>query len=256
MTWYASFDDVPDPVDAEESLQDTCRFWTDFTKGICYEGERRAEVVRSLITLKALIHQPTGGIVAAPTSSLPERVGGSRNWDYRFCWLRDATFSLLAMVKAELYDEAHEWVKWLRRAIAGQPIDIRPFYSVGGDRRLIEWEADWLAGFNGAKPVRFGNGAAGQLQLDIYGEVLDTLYLAARHDVGDGADTEELFALLAEHLEGEWQKPDAGIWESRGDPKHHVYSKAMCWVAFDRAALWFEERDAAMKSRHYRAAGG
>jgi GH15 family glucan-1,4-alpha-glucosidase len=251
MTWYPAERDAPSPVDAERALADTCAFWGDWVGGTDYRGDYRDVVIRSLITLKALIHQPTGAIVAAPTSSLPERPGGDRNWDYRFCWLRDATFSLLAMVTAGLYAEARDWVRWLRRAVAGEPIELQPFYSVGGDRRLIEWEADWLAGFGGARPVRFGNGAAGQLQLDVHGEVLDTLFLATRKGVDRDPDTDAMFRLLVRNLEGEWRKPDAGIWESRGDPSHHVYSKAMCWVAFDRAARWFDGNDAALSS-HYR----
>jgi GH15 family glucan-1,4-alpha-glucosidase len=249
LTWFESYRETPDPVSAGEALVDTCAWWKEWAAKACYEGGYRDQVIRSLITLKALIHQPTGGIVAAPTASLPEQPGGVRNWDYRFCWLRDSTFTLLALIKADLRDEAEAWVHWLRRAIAGEPIDLRPFYSVGGDRRLNEWEADWLAGFGGAKPVRFGNGAAGQLQLDIYGEVLDTLFLAARHDVGRSDDADALFRLLVARLEDNWRKPDAGIWESRGDAKHHVYSKAMCWVAFDRAAQWFEGNDAALAER-------
>lgn len=252
MTWYESYRETPKPVEAEKALADTVDWWEKWTAGAHYDGPHRAEAIRSLITLKALIHQPTGGIVAAPTASLPERIGGARNWDYRFCWLRDSTFTLLALIKADLYDEAADWVRWLRRAVAGDPIDVRPFYSVGGDRRLIEWEADWLAGYEGSRPVRFGNGASGQLQLDIYGEVLDTLFLAAKHGVALKDDADALFRLLAAQVEKDWAKPDAGIWESRGDPVHHVYSKAMCWVAFDRAAQWFEDHDGEA-SAHYRA---
>ncbi|MBY8829814.1 glycoside hydrolase family 15 protein [Hephaestia mangrovi] len=252
MTWFESYRETPQPVDAETALADTCAWWEEWAAKACYEGEYRDQAMRSLITLKALIHQPTGAIVAAPTASLPERPGGARNWDYRFCWLRDSTFTLLALIGAELFDEADAWVHWLRRAVAGEPIDLRPFYSVGGDRRMIEWEADWLDGFGGAKPVRFGNGAAGQLQLDIYGEVLDTLFVAANHDVAPSDEADALFRLLVGDLERHWDKPDAGIWESRGDPKCHVYSKAMCWVAFDRAARWFEGNDADA-SEKYRA---
>ncbi|MGN6268535.1 MAG: glycoside hydrolase family 15 protein [Sphingomonas sp.] len=251
MTWFESYKDTPEPVDAEQALADTCTYWADWAGKACYEGGYRDLVMRSLITLKALIHLPTGGIVAAPTSSLPERIGGDRNWDYRFCWLRDSTFTLLAMVKAELFGEAAAWVAWLRRAIAGEPIELQPFYSVLGDRRLIEWNADWLAGYCGSQPVRFGNAAAAQLQLDIYGEVLDTLFIAAEHDEERDSDTDALFRLLAKSVEDQWQQPDAGIWESRGKARHHVYSKGMCWVAFDRAARWFEHHDAAL-SRHYR----
>ncbi|GAA4764876.1 glycoside hydrolase family 15 protein [Stakelama sediminis] len=249
LTWFQSFKEPPQRVDPEKALKQTKSWWTKWAGHIDYDGHYRDEVVRSLISLKALIHHPSGGIIAAPTSSLPERPGGARNWDYRFCWLRDATFTLLAFVQAGLKDEAEQWVAWLRRAAGGEPIDLQPFYTVDGDRRSIEWEADWLDGFNGAKPVRFGNGAVGQLQLDIYGEVIDTLYFAAQRGMTTSEDADILVRLLAENLAEVWDQPDAGIWESRGGPKQHVYSKVMCWVAFDRAACWFAERDEAFSER-------
>lgn len=252
MTWFPSHGEAPERVDPELALRQTRAFWGDWLSACRYEDPYRAELVRSLITLKALIHRPTGGMVAAPTASLPERAGGGRNWDYRFCWLRDSTFTLLALLQAGMREEAEAWVRWLRRAVAGEPIDLQPFYTVGGDRRILEWEADWLKGFNGATPVRFGNGAATQCQLDIYGEVIETLWFAVRHGLPRGDQSDRLVRLLAARLEDVWDQPDAGIWEMRGPPRHHVYSKAMCWVGFDRAAKWFEGEDDAT-GQHYRA---
>lgn len=252
MTWFPSYEEVPDRVNPAEALADTHRYWQRWIGGVDYRSDYRAEVVRSLITLKALSHGPTGSIIAAPTSSLPEQPGGSRNWDYRFCWLRDATFTLLAFLQAGLDNEARAWIEWLRRAVGGEPIDLQPFYSVGGDRRAIEWTADWLDGFNGAQPVRFGNGAAAQCQLDIYGETIDALFRAAEHGMADNEDTKVLMRLLADRLAEIWRQADAGIWESRGEPRQHVYSKVMCWVAFDRAARRFEGDDRATAGR-YRA---
>ncbi|WP_431469837.1 glycoside hydrolase family 15 protein [Sphingosinithalassobacter sp. LHW66-3] len=251
MTWFPAHEAVPESVHPEKAFEDTRGFWEDWVARCKYDGPYRGEVIRSLVTLKALIHRPTGGIVAAPTSSLPECPGGSRNWDYRFCWLRDSTFLLLSFLQSGMSAEAHAWVGWLRRAVAGEPIDVQPFYTVGGDRRMLEWQAPWLAGFNGATPVRFGNAAADQCQLDIYGEVIDTLHSAVRHGMERTEDSDALVRLLAADLESEWQKPDAGIWESRGEPRHFVYSKVMCWTAFDRAACWFEESDPELCS-HYR----
>ncbi|WNO54054.1 glycoside hydrolase family 15 protein [Stakelama saccharophila] len=243
LTWFASHHDVPERVDPARALADTHRYWKDWLDRSRYDGPYREAVLRSLITLKALIHRPTGGITAAPTSSLPECSGGKRNWDYRYCWLRDATFTLLSFVQAGMTREASHWIEWLRRTAGGEPIDLQPFYTVGGDRRAPEWEADWLPGFNGARPVRFGNAAAGQCQLDIYGETVDALYRAAEHGLGKTEDSSTLVRLLADKLETVWEEPDAGIWESRGDPACYTYSKVMCWVAFDRAARWFDGDD-------------
>ncbi|MDT0576684.1 glycoside hydrolase family 15 protein [Croceicoccus sp. F390] len=250
LTWFASHDAVPDPVDPELALQETCSYWESWIKKARAGEHHPAQVRRSLLTMKALIHRPTGGIVAAPTSSLPETPGGTRNWDYRYCWLRDATFSLLALLQAGFDAEAREWLAWLRRAVAGEPIDLRPFYQVDGGQRILEWEADWLAGFNGTKPVRFGNAAVDQLQLDIYGEVIDTLHTAAQHGIEPDADTDMLMKLVADQLACTWQQPDAGIWEARGAPTHYVYSKVMCWVGFDRAADWFRHSDAERSHRY------
>jgi GH15 family glucan-1,4-alpha-glucosidase len=234
MTWFASYGDVPDTVDPHRAFDQACDYWRSWAAKTDYDGAAASAVRRSLLTLKALIHAETGGMVAAATSSLPERPGGSRNWDYRYCWLRDATFTLLGFIHTGHDDEARAWIAWLRRAIAGQPIDVQPFYGIDGNRHSLEWEAGWLQGFGDAQPVRFGNGAVGQCQLDVYGEVIDALCVARRHGLSEDGD--EIMALLAAKLETVWRQPDAGIWESRGNPKNHVYSKAMCWVAFDRAA--------------------
>ena len=234
MTWFTSYGDVPDPVDAAKALDQAKDYWCGWSAKSDYDGIAADAVKRSLLTLKALIHAHTGGMVAAATSSLPERPGGTRNWDYRYCWLRDATFTLLGFIHTGHDEEAAAWIAWLRRAIAGEPIDVQPFYGLDGNRHSLEWQADWLQGFGNAQPVRFGNGAVGQCQLDVYGEVIDALCVARQH--GLSPDGDEIVALLAAKLETIWRQPDAGIWESRGDPRHHVYSKAMCWVAFDRAA--------------------
>jgi len=247
MTWFPSYRDLPDPVDPLAAYDEARSYWEKWASRFDYDGPDRPIVMRSLLLLKGLIHQPTGGIVAAATASLPERPGGDRNWDYRYCWLRDATFTLLAFHHAGYHEEARRWVEWLRRAVAGEPIEVQPFYRVDGGRHTFEWEAEWLAGFGGAKPVRFGNAAVSQLQLDVSGEVIDAIYLAGRKGLAEDGDV--LVHMLADRLETLWRKPDAGIWESRGPVKHHVYSKVMCWVAFDRAARWMADRDRAAADR-------
>jgi GH15 family glucan-1,4-alpha-glucosidase len=210
-------------------------FWKDWCGHCSYEGEHRELVLRSLITLKALTFDPTGGIVAAPTTSLPEKLGGARNWDYRFCWLRDATFTLMALMNSGYTEEALAWHNWLLRAAAGAPDDMQIMYGIWGQRRLLEWEAPWLPGYQGAQPVRIGNAAHAQLQLDVYGELLDAFHQGrmAKLKLDDG--TWALECAVLKHLAEVWDHPDHGIWELRGEPKHYVFSKVMTWVAFDRA---------------------
>lgn len=250
LTWYPSHEDPPERVDPDEALTRTQRYWREWIRCMDYDGPYAEAVARSLITLKAMIHHSTGGIVAAPTASLPEWIGGERNWDYRFCWLRDATFSLLSLIRMGLQDEAHAWIDWLRRAVGGEPIDLKPFYTVTGQPRAIEWKAPWLPGFGESTPVRFGNQAIEQLQLDIYGEVIDCLYQARREGLCNDGDSSHLVRLIADSLRDVWDRPDAGIWESRGAPRHHVYSKVMCWVAFDRAAHWFEDEEPDLSAQY------
>jgi GH15 family glucan-1,4-alpha-glucosidase len=194
-----------------------------------------------LITLKALTYRPTGGIVAAPTTSLPEKIGSVRNWDYRFCWLRDATLTLLALMHTGYHQEADDWRKWLLRAVAGSPEQMQIMYGLGGERRLVEWECDWLPGYEGSKPVRIGNAAVDQLQLDVYGEVMDALYQARQGSLKADKTAWGLQLELMRHLERAWHEPDAGIWETRGPRRHFTFSKVMCWVAFDRAVKTLEK---------------
>jgi len=252
LTWYSSHENPPDRVDPAEALEETEHYWHNWLKDMRHTGRYRDSVARSLITLKAMIDRRTGGIVAAPTASLPEHIGGPRNWDYRYCWLRDATFSLTALIEVGLTGDAEKWIDWLRRAVGGDPIDLRPFYSVTGQPRALEWEADWLSGFEGSRPVRFGNGAQGQLQLDVFGEVIDCLWKAREAGLADGGASEALVRMIADKLTDVWQQEDAGIWEERSNPRQRTYSKAMVWVAFDRAAKWFEGKDDDLYAR-YRA---
>ncbi|MCX7318210.1 MAG: glycoside hydrolase family 15 protein [Hyphomicrobiales bacterium] len=235
LTYGPSHLAVPVPIDVDEALKDTVAFWSEWSGRCTYKGEHRDPVMRSLITLKALIYAPSGGIVAAPTTSLPEKLGGSRNWDYRFCWLRDATFTLLVLMNSGYTDEARAWHRWLLRAVAGSPAEMQIMYGIMGQRRLLEWEADWLPGYGGALPVRVGNAAHAQLQLDVYGELIDAFYQTrvAELDLEDGTWAVECEIL--DHLATVWDKPDHGIWERRGPGKHYVLSKVGCWVAFDRA---------------------
>ena len=235
LTYGASHLELPTPIDVEQALRDTEAFWTDWAGRCSYQGPRRDVIVRSLMVLKALTYAPTGGIVAAPTTSLPEKLGGARNWDYRFCWLRDATFTLLALMDSGYFDEAMAWHNWLLRAVAGSPADMQIMYGIMGQRRLLEWEADWLPGYEGARPVRIGNAAHVQLQLDVFGELLDVFHQArlAKLKLDDGSWAMECEFL--KHLAKVWDEPDSGIWEVRGPGKHYVSSKIMAWVAFDRA---------------------
>ena len=225
---------APDPVDAEDALRQTQNFWEEWTSVHKSTGPYAPFVLRSLITLKALSYLPTGGIVAAPTTSLPEQLGGPRNWDYRFCWLRDATLTLLALMNSGYYDEARAWRDWLLRAAAGSPSQIQIMYGLAGDKRLAEWEVPWLAGYEGSKPVRIGNAAADQLQLDVFGEVLDAMHQARVGGLPPLADAWDFQRVLMSHLEEIWPLEDEGIWEVRGGRRHFTYSKMMAWVAFDR----------------------
>jgi GH15 family glucan-1,4-alpha-glucosidase len=234
LTYGASHLQLPKPIDPSRALQATEDFWLGWCSRCTYDGDNRDLVMRSLITLKALTYGPTGGIVAAPTTSLPEKLGGSRNWDYRYCWLRDATFTLLALMNSGYTEEASDWHNWLLRAAAGAPDNMQIMYGIKGERRLLEWEAQWLPGYEGAQPVRLGNAAHAQLQLDVYGELIDAFHQSrmAKLKLDDGAWDLEL-AVLG-HLEEIWDQPDHGIWERRGKGFHYVFSKVMTWVAFDR----------------------
>jgi GH15 family glucan-1,4-alpha-glucosidase len=232
---------MPAPVEPLDALDRCEKFWRDWTTRTKTDGPYSGAIKRSLITLKALTYLPSGGIVAAPTTSLPEQFGSERNWDYRVCWLRDATLSLLAMMNAGIYDEAAAWRDWLHRAAAGSPGEVQIMYGLMGERRLSEWEIDWLPGYAGSKPVRVGNAAHSQFQLDVYGEVMDAFEQARK---GGLAVTEEAWSLqraLAEHVAKVWDQPDSGIWEVRGPRQHFVYSKVMAWVAFDRAVKAVEQ---------------
>jgi GH15 family glucan-1,4-alpha-glucosidase len=234
MTYRASHLDVPDPIDPDQALRDTEGFWRDWCERCRYAGQQRDMVLRSLITLKTMIYAPTGGIVAAPTTSLPEKLGGSRNWDYRHCWLRDATFTLLALMNSGYFDEALAWHNWLLRAVAGSPAEMQIMYGIMGQRRLTEWEAPWLPGYEGAQPVRIGNAAHAQLQLDVYGELMDVFHQSRVAKLKFDEEDWALQCALLEHLAKIWDEPDAGIWERRGPGKHYVFSKVLTWVAFDR----------------------
>lgn len=234
LTYGPSHLPVPSPIDPAQALRDTETFWADWCRQCTYDGEHGDLVMRSLITLKALTYAPTGGIVAAPTTSLPEKLSGARNWDYRFCWLRDATFTLLALMNSGYTGEASAWHNWLLRAVAGSPTNMQIMYGIKGQRRLLEWEADWLPGYEGALPVRVGNAAHAQLQLDVYGELIDAFHQSrvAKLELDEGSWAVECAVL--EHLAEVWDKPDHGIWERRGDGRHYVSSKVMTWLAFDR----------------------
>ena len=234
LTYVPSHLPAPDPVDAEDALRQTQKFWEQWSSVHENTGPYAPSVVRSLITLKALTYLPTGGIVAAPTTSLPEQIGGPRNWDYRFCWLRDATLTLLAFMNSGYYDEARAWRDWLLRAAAGSPSQIQIMCGLAGEKRLAEWEVPWLAGYEGSKPVRIGNAAADQLQLDVFGEVLDAMHQARVGGLQYLAEAWDFQHVLVSHLEEIWPSADEGIWEVRGGRQHFTYSKMMAWVAFDR----------------------
>lgn len=241
LSWFPSNEPAPPEIDLDGAIEETEEWWRTWVEQCTYDGKYRDAVIRSLITLKALTYMPTGGIVAAPTTSLPEKLGGVRNWDYRYCWLRDSTFCLQALLTHGYRDEAQAWREWLLRAIAGEPSKAQIMYGLSGERRLREFTLDWLPGYADSKPVRVGNAAWEQFQLDVFGEVLDTIRLARR----SGLDWEEAawdlnLALLA-FLEDAWKRPDEGIWEVRGPRRHFTHSKMMAWVAFDRAIKMAEE---------------
>ncbi len=235
LTWSPSYEPAPRFVDAERALAETVDFWTSWSsRGRPIAGPYRDPVKRSLLTLKALTYQPTGGTVAAATTSLPEQLGGPRNWDYRFCWLRDATYTLQAMLAAGYLDEAKAWREWLLRAVAGNPADLQIMYSIDGTRRLPEAELDWLPGYENSTPVRTGNAASEQFQLDVWGETLDVLALAREAGLAARDDVWDVQVALMNHLESTWQQPDNGLWEVRGPRRHFTHSKVMAWVAADR----------------------
>jgi GH15 family glucan-1,4-alpha-glucosidase len=235
LTFGPSHIKTPAPIDAVAALRETEAFWADWASRCTYRGEWRDAVMRSLITLKALTFGPTGGIVAAATTSLPEQLGGERNWDYRICWLRDATLTLLAMMEAGYYEEAASWRDWLHRAVAGSPNQIQIMYGLAGERRLDEMVIPWLRGYQGAAPVRVGNAAADQLQLDVYGEVMDALHQAREGGLSAPPASWTLQVNLVEHLAQIWNEPDEGIWEVRGGRRQFTFSKVMAWVALDRS---------------------
>jgi GH15 family glucan-1,4-alpha-glucosidase len=257
LTWFGSHQNPPRAIHPEHALEQTENYWTSWARQCCHQGQWRDAVVRSLITLKGLTYAPTGGIVAAATTSLPEAIGGVRNWDYRYCWLRDATFTLVALMGAGYLQEARAWRDWLLRAIAGSPSQLQIMYGLGGERRLIELELGWLSGYENSRPVRIGNAASAQFQLDVYGEVLDSMYRAHQAGVETNELDWNLQVALMNFLESKWEEPDEGIWEVRGGRQHFAHSKMMAWVAFDRAVRLIEEcncaaRDCLDRWRHTR----
>ena len=241
LTWFESNRPLPEAVDAERALAGTIQYWEDWASACTMTGRWRDAVVRSLVTLKALTYAPTGGIVAAATTSLPEEIGGVRNWDYRYCWLRDATLTLLAFLRAGYLEEARRWRDWLLRAIAGSPKELQVMYGVAGERRLTEVELPWLGGYESSRPVRIGNGASNQLQLDVYGEVVDALHTARVKGLEASDDAWSMTSKLFDWLESGWREQDEGIWEVRGPRRHFTHSKLMAWVAFDRAVKAIEK---------------
>ncbi len=250
LTWFESHAPPPAAVNAEHALTQTEEYWAVWANRCCAEGEWREPVKRSLIALKGLTYAPTGGIVAALTTSLPEEIGGVRNWDYRYCWLRDATFTLIGLMNAGYLEEARAWREWLLRAVAGSPAQMQIMYGVRGERRLSEFELPWLSGYEDSQPVRVGNAASTQFQLDVYGEVLDSMYRAAQAGIKSSEADWRLQVALLDFLETKWELPDYGIWEMRGEPQHFTHSKMMAWVAFDRGVKLVEEYGCAAE-RHY-----
>jgi GH15 family glucan-1,4-alpha-glucosidase len=241
LTWHPSHEDPPPASDPLQQLAETERYWHRWSRRCTYQGPWRDAVMRSLLTLKALTYAPTGGIIAALTTSLPERIGGVRNWDYRYCWVRDATLCLYALLQGGYHGEARAWRDWLLRSVAGSPDDLRTLYGVLGERRLTELELPWLPGYENSKPVRVGNKAADQLQLDVYGELMDALYTARQVGLRGSEYAWRVQCSLMEWLEHNWTQPDEGIWEVRGPRRQFTHSKVMCWVALDRAVKMIEK---------------
>ena len=241
LTWAPTYHPEPPPKNCQQSLIDAEAWWREWSGRCRYTGPWREDVVRSLITLKALTYAPTGGIVAAPTTSLPEQIGGTRNWDYRYCWLRDATFTLYALLVGGYVQEARAWREWLIHAAAGNPAQLQIMYGVAGERRLTELQLDWLPGYEGSRPVRIGNDAYRQHQLDVPGEIMEALHLARRHGLHPDENAWRVQHALMKFLEADWEKPDEGIWEIRGPRRHFTHSKVMAWVAADRAVKEVEE---------------
>ncbi len=254
LSWWPSHLPAPDDVEPEKALRETEAGWRKWSQRCGFTGPYRERVQRSLMTLKALTYEPTGGIAAAATTSLPEKLGGERNWDYRYCWLRDATFTLYALMNAGYQDEARAWRDWLLRAVAGSPPQIQIMYGLGGERRLPELELDWLSGYEGSRPVRIGNAASLQLQLDVFGEVMDALHLSRRVGLGPHDAGWALQRALMDHLETIWEEPDEGIWEVRGRRRQFTHSKVMAWVAFDRAVKGVEQFGLEGPDERWRAA--
>jgi GH15 family glucan-1,4-alpha-glucosidase len=241
LVWHPSHEPTPAPIDPLSAADQTREWWESWSSRCSYAGPWREQVLSSLVTLKALTFAPTGGMVAAATTSLPERIGGVRNWDYRFCWLRDAAFTLHALIRCGFLEEAVAWRDWLLRAVAGSPDDLQIMYGPQGERRLTELTLDWLPGYEDSRPVRIGNAAVGQFQLDVYGEVMHTLHVARVAGIPPDAASWALQRHLLEHLERVWTEPDEGIWEVRGPRRHFTHSKVMAWVAFDRAVQAVEQ---------------
>jgi GH15 family glucan-1,4-alpha-glucosidase len=250
LTWFASHEKPPRRINHEHALRDTVAYWEEWSGKCQPQGEWHEAVVRSLITLKGLTYAPTGGIVAAATTSLPEEIGGVRNWDYRICWLRDATFTLYALMNAGYLDEARAWRQWLLRAVAGSASQMQIMYGVHGERRLNEYEIPWLAGYEDSKPVRIGNAASEQFQLDVYGEILAAMYVAHRAGIETSEADWKLQIELMRFLETKWREPDEGIWEVRGGRKQFTHSKMMAWLAFDRAVKLVERCNCAAEQEH------
>jgi GH15 family glucan-1,4-alpha-glucosidase len=252
LTYSQSHLRIPPAHDPLTALARTENHWAEWSARSTVEGRYAGPIQRSLLTLKALAYEPTGGIVAAPTTSLPEQLGGTRNWDYRYVWLRDATITLLAMMRGGYYDEARAWRAWLGRVMAGSPEQLQIMYGLAGERRLPEIEIDWLPGYQGAKPVRVGNNAVGQLQLDVYGEVMNALHLARVGGLQADETAWNVQCAMLVHLENIWQQPDEGIWETRGGRQHFTFSKVMAWVAFDRVIRSAEMFDLPGPLEHWR----